>query len=71
MTIQIIQTIMMLIILAMVLYLVATYDKTIKQIKSDYYLKGYNQGCNDTLDKTTKVIRDFNNNNSVNKNEVI
>ena len=71
MTIQIIQTIMMLIILAMVLYLVATYDKTIKQIKSDYYTKGYNQGCNDTLDKTTEMIRDFNNNNLANKNEVI
>jgi len=70
MTIQIIQTIMMLIILAMVLYLVATYDKTIKQIKSNYYLKGYEDGCKATSDKTTEMIRDLNEKYVI-KNEVL
>tara|TARA_Y100000004_G_scaffold125233_1_gene140848 strand:- start:46 stop:261 length:216 start_codon:yes stop_codon:yes gene_type:complete len=69
MTIEIIEVLLALVLLVMVIYLNKTYEKRIKQIKSDYYTKGYNQGCNDTLDKTTKVIRDFNKNNSVDKNE--
>ena len=71
MTIQIIQTILLLMVFALVLYANKVVDQRMKQIKSDYYLKGYNQGCNDTLDKTTEMIRDFNNNNLANKNEVI
>ena len=64
-TIEIIQIIMSLIILAMVFYLIKTYDELIEKIKTDYYSKGYADGS----EFVTKMISDFNKKLSVDKNE--
>lgn len=60
MTIQIIQTILLLMVLALVLYANKVVDQRMKQIKSDYYLKGYKDGCTDGAEKTTEYIKEYN-----------
>ena len=69
MTIQIIQTILLLMVLALVLYANKVVDQRIKQIKSDYYLKGFKEGCKQTSEKTIEIIRGSNNKLSVDKSE--
>jgi len=69
MTIQIIQTILMLILLALVLYANKTVDQRIKQIKTDYYSKGYSDGAK----FVNKMIKNFTNevkNNRKNKQAI-
>lgn len=57
MNIQIIQTILMLIILALVLYENKVVDQRIKQIKTEYYSKGYSDGAK----FVNKMIKNFTN----------
>ena len=69
MTIQIIQTILMLMLLALVLYANKTVDQRIKQIKTDYYSKGYSDGAK----FVNKMIKNFTNevkNNRKNKQAI-
>lgn len=69
MTIQIIQTILLLTLLALVLYANKVVDQRMKQIKTDYYLKGFKEGCKLTSEKTIEIIRGSNNKLSVDKSE--
>ena len=64
-------TIVLLLILAvMVFILIRQFEERIKQVKADFYLEGYKDGCKATADKTTEMIREINE-NYVNKNEVL
>ena len=56
-------------VLALVLYANKVVDQRIKQIKSDYYLKGFKEGCKQTSEKTIEIIRGSNNKLSVDKSE--
>ena len=71
MTIEMIQAILMTILLVMFIYSIKLNEKRIKQIKANYYLEGFKDGCKQTAEKTTEIIRDFNNNLSADKNEVL
>tara|TARA_A100001515_G_C4421081_1_gene160396 strand:+ start:126 stop:338 length:213 start_codon:yes stop_codon:yes gene_type:complete len=70
MTIEMIQSILMMILLVMFIYSIKLNEKRIKQIKANFYLEGYKDGCKATADKTTEMIREINE-NYVNKNEVL
>ena len=65
-----IQSILMMILLVMFIYSIKLNEKRIKQIKANFYLEGYKDGCKATADKTTEMIREINE-NYVNKNEVL
>lgn len=57
MTIQIIQTILILLILALVLYANKVVDQRMEKIKSDYYSKGYTDGA----EFVKEMIKNFTN----------
>ena len=64
-------TLVLLLILAvMVFILIRQFEVRIKQVKTDFYLEGYKEGCKATADKTTEMFREINE-NYVNKNEVL
>lgn len=63
-------TVMLLILAVMIFILIRQFEERIKQVKSDFYLEGYKDGCKATADKTTEMIREINE-NYVNKNEVL
>ena len=71
MSIETIQAILMTIILVLYIYSLKLNEKRIKQIKANYYLEGLKDGCKQTSEKTTELIRDFNKNLSADKNEVL
>ena len=64
-------TVMLLILAVMIFILIRQFEERIKQVKSDFYLEGYKDGCKATADKTTEMIKDLNKKNIVNKNEVL
>lgn len=57
--------VLQLILLAMVFYLIKTYNKLIKKIKSDYYNKGYTDG----IDKMTNITLEMFENKKIKSNE--
>ena len=63
-------TVMLLILAVMIFMLIRQFEERIKQVKADFYLEGYKDGCKATADKTTEMIREINE-NYVNKNEVL
>jgi high-affinity Fe2+/Pb2+ permease len=65
MNIEMIETILMLFILVMFVYGLRLNDKRIKQIKSDYYTKGYTDG----IDKMTNITLDMFKDNKIKSNE--
>ena len=65
MTIEIIEVLLALVLLVMVIYLNKTFEKRIKQIKSDYYTKGYTDG----IDKMTNITLDMFENKKIDNNE--
>ena len=65
MTIEIIEALLALVLLVMVIYLNKTYEKRIKQIKSDYYNKGYTDG----IDKMTNITLEMFENKKIKSNE--
>lgn len=65
MTIQLIQILLLLVLLVMVIYLNKTYEKRIKQIKSDYYTKGYTDG----IDKMTNITLEMFESKKIKSNE--
>jgi len=65
MTIEIIEVLLALVLLVMVIYLNKTYEKRIKQIKSDYYNKGYTDG----IDKMTNITLEMFENKKIKSNE--
>ena len=65
MTIEIIEALLALVLLVMVIYLNKTYEKRIKQIKSDYYNKGYTDG----IDKMTNITLEMFESKKIKSNE--
>ncbi len=65
MTIEIIEVLLALVLLVMVIYLNKTYEKRIKQIKSDYYTKGYTDG----IDKMTNITLEMFEDKKIKSNE--
>ena len=65
MTIEIIEVLLALVLLVMVIYLNKTYEKRIKQIKSDYYNKGYTDG----IDKMTNITLEMFEDKKIKSNE--
>jgi DNA-binding ferritin-like protein (Dps family) len=65
MTIEIIEVLLALVLLVMVIYLNKTYEKRIKQIKSDYYNKGYTDG----IDKMTNITLEMFESKKIKSNE--
>ena len=65
MTIQLIQTLLLLVLMVMIIYLDKTFEKRIKKIKSDYYTKGYTDG----IDKMTNITLDMFENKKIDNNE--
>tara|TARA_R100001510_G_scaffold14321_1_gene11517 strand:+ start:8321 stop:8530 length:210 start_codon:yes stop_codon:yes gene_type:complete len=65
MTIEIIEALLALVLLVMVIYLNKTYEKRIKQIKSDYYNKGYTDG----IDKMTNITLEMFEDKKIKSNE--
>ena len=65
MTIQLIQTLLLLVLMVMIIYLNKTFEKRIKKIKSDYYTKGYTDG----IDKMTNITLDMFENKKINNNQ--
>ncbi len=65
MNIEMIETILMLFILVMFVYGLRLNDKRIKQIKSDYYTKGYNDG----IDKMTNITLEMFEDKKIKSNE--
>ena len=63
-------TVMLLILAVMIFILIRQFEERIKQVKTDFYLEGYKDGCKATADKTTEMIREINE-NYVNKYEVL
>ena len=63
-------TIMLLILAVLIFMLIRQFEERIKQVKTDFYLEGYKDGCKATADKTTEMIREINE-NYVNKYEVL
>ena len=63
-------TVMLAILAVMIFMLIRQFEERIKQVKTDFYLEGYKDGCKATADKTTEMIREINE-NYVNKNEVL
>ncbi len=69
MTIETIEAILMMILLVMFIYSLILNEKRIKQIKTNYYLKGFKEGCKQTSQKTIELIRGSNKKLSVDKSE--
>ena len=69
MTIEMIQAILMMILLVMFIYSIKLNEKRIKQIKANYYLEGFKDGCKQTSEKTIELIQGSNKKLSVDKNE--
>ena len=69
MTIEIINVLLALVLLVMVIHLNKTYEKRIKQIKSDYYTKGYTDGIDKMTNITLEMFEDKK--NKPNENEVL
>lgn len=65
MTIQLIQTLLLLVLLVMIIYLNKTFEKRIKKIKSDYYTKGYTDG----IDKMTNITLEMFEDKKIKSNE--
>lgn len=65
MNIEMIETILMLFILVMFVYGLRLNDKRIKQIKSDYYTKGYTDG----IDKMTNITLEMFEDKKIKSNE--
>ena len=65
MTIQLIQVLLLLVLFVMIIHLNKTYEKRIKQIKSDYYTKGYTDG----IDKMTNITLDMFKDKKIKSNE--
>ena len=63
-------TVMLLILAVMIFILIRQFDERIEQVKADFYLEGYKDGCKAGADKTAEMIREINE-NYVNKNEVL
>ena len=63
-------TVMLLILAVLIFMLIRQFEERIKQVKTDFYLEGYKDGCKATADKTTEMIREINE-NYVNKYEVL
>tara|TARA_R100000231_G_scaffold122497_1_gene92673 strand:+ start:656 stop:865 length:210 start_codon:yes stop_codon:yes gene_type:complete len=69
MTIEIINVLLALVLLVMVIYLNKTFEKRIKQVKSDYYTKGYTDGIDKMTSVTLEMFEDKK--NKPNENEVL
>lgn len=65
-----ITTVLLTILAVMIFILIRQYEKRIKQVKANFYLEGYKDGCKATADKTTEMIRELNE-KYVNKNEAL
>jgi len=65
MTIQLIQTLLLLVLLVMIIYLNKTFEKRIKRTKSDYYTKGYTDG----IDKMTNITLEMFEDKKIKSNE--
>ena len=63
-------TVMLLILAVMIFILIRQFEERIKQVKTDFYLEGFKDGCKAGADKTAEMIREINE-NYVNKNEVL
>ena len=53
----------------MFIYSIKLNEKRIKQIKANYYLEGFKDGCKKTSEKTIELIKGSNKKLSVDKNE--
>jgi len=63
-------TVLLLILAVMIIILIKQFEERIKQVKTDFYLEGFKDGCKAGADKTAEMIREINE-NYVNKNEVL
>lgn len=64
MNIQLIQMLLLLVLLVMIIYLNKTFERRIKQLKSDYYTKGYTDGVDKMTNITLEMFEDKKNNNN-------
>ena len=53
-------TVMLLILAVMIFILIRQFDERIKQVKADFYLEGFKDGCKAGADKTAEIITGLN-----------